>query len=55
MAHASEILHQIARGGLRWVEVPVTIQYNRETLVKGQSTAGFAGILSDLVMGRLGG
>ena len=27
MAHASELLHEIARSGLRYVEVPVTIEY----------------------------
>ena len=41
--------------GLRWVEVPVTIQYTEVTLEKGQRTGSFFGILSDLVMGRLGG
>ena len=29
MAHASEILHQIAASGLAYVEAPVTIQYSR--------------------------
>jgi hypothetical protein len=53
MAHASEILHQIAHSGLRWVEVPVTIEYTPETLAKGQRSTGMMAILADLVMGRL--
>ena len=53
MAHASEILHQIARSRLRWVEVPVTIEYSDYTIKKGQKTVGFVAILSDLLMGGL--
>jgi polyprenyl-phospho-N-acetylgalactosaminyl synthase len=36
MAHASEILAEIARSGLRYVEVPVTIAYTDYSLAKGQ-------------------
>ena len=36
MAHASEILHQIAQSGLAYVEVPVTIKYTDYSLAKGQ-------------------
>jgi glycosyltransferase involved in cell wall biosynthesis len=36
MAHASEILEQIGRCGLRYVEVPVTIEYSRYSMAKGQ-------------------
>ncbi len=53
MAHASEILHQISQSGLRWVEVPVTIDYTPETLAKGQQSTGMVAILADLLMGRL--
>ena len=38
MEHASEVLDQIARSGLRFVEVPVTIRYSSDSLAKGQST-----------------
>jgi polyprenyl-phospho-N-acetylgalactosaminyl synthase len=36
MAHASELLSKLSRSGLRWQEVPVTICYTEQTLVKGQ-------------------
>ena len=36
MAHASEILGQIAASGLKFVEVPVTIEYSGYSLTKGQ-------------------
>jgi polyprenyl-phospho-N-acetylgalactosaminyl synthase len=48
MAHASEILHQIARSGLRYVEVPVTIQYSGYSLAKGQKLSEFVTVLIDL-------
>ena len=53
MAHASEILHQIAASGLRYVEVPVTIQYSRYSLAKGQRVSEFVVILLDLFARRL--
>lgn len=39
MEHASEILDQIARSGLRFIEVPVTIRYSEASLAKGQKTS----------------
>lgn len=53
MAHASEILSQIAASGLRYVEVPVTVKYTRYSLAKGQSGGAAFGILLDLVLRRL--
>lgn len=53
MAHASEILHVIANSGLRYVEHPVTIQYHRSTLAKGQRTADAWGVFTRLVISRL--
>ena len=53
MAHASEILHQIAASGLRYVEAPVTIQYSRYSLAKGQRASEFVVILLDLFAQRL--
>ena len=53
MAHASEILHQVAASGLRYVEVPVTIQYSRYSLAKGQRVSEFVVILLDLFARRL--
>lgn len=37
-AHASEILHEIARLGLRVMEVPVTIRYTAYSLARGDSS-----------------
>lgn len=48
MAHASEILHAIAGCGLRYVEVPVTIDYSAYSLAKGQRLADSLRILLDL-------
>jgi hypothetical protein len=53
MAHASELLDQIARSGLRYVEVPVTIEYSRYSLAKGQRLADSLRILMDLSAQRL--
>lgn len=53
MAHASEILDQIAAKKLRYVEVPVTIRYNSETLTKGQSSWDAVRITGHLLAGRL--
>src|SRR5580704_7529556 len=53
MAHASELLHEIARSGLRYVEVPVTIEYSRYSLAKGQRLADSLRILVDLSAQRL--
>jgi len=39
MEHASEIIDQIARSGLKYVEVPVTIRYSADSLAKGQKTS----------------
>jgi glycosyltransferase involved in cell wall biosynthesis len=53
MAHASEILHQIAESGLRFVEAPVTIEYNAYSLEKGQRLSDALMILVDLFARRL--
>jgi glycosyltransferase involved in cell wall biosynthesis len=53
MAHASEILEQIAASGLPYVEVPVTIDYTRYSLAKGQSLADSVAILFDLSLQKL--
>jgi polyprenyl-phospho-N-acetylgalactosaminyl synthase len=49
MAHASEILHAIARERLRYVEVPVSIRYTDYSLAKGQSVFNMVNILWDLL------
>jgi glycosyltransferase involved in cell wall biosynthesis len=53
MAHASELLDAIARSGLRYVEVPVTIEYSGYSLAKGQRLTDSLRILVDLSAQRL--
>ena len=53
MAHASEILEQIATLGLSYVEVPCTITYTDYSMAKGQHMSGAFTILTDLFMRRL--
>jgi polyprenyl-phospho-N-acetylgalactosaminyl synthase len=54
MAHASEILEQIARLRLRYVEVPVTIVYTAYSKRKGQSMINTVNILIDLLTQKIG-
>ena len=53
MAHASEILHQIATSHLRYVEVPVKIKYTDYSIAKGQRSSNAMSILLELVAGAL--
>jgi glycosyltransferase involved in cell wall biosynthesis len=53
MAHASEILDQIAKHKLRYVEVPVTVRYHASTLAKGQSSWDAFRITGHLLAGRM--
>ena len=53
MAHASDLLHQIASLGLRFQECPVTIKYTDETIRKGQRSSAAVGILSRVFVSRL--
>jgi len=53
MAHASELVAQIGRLGLRFKEVPVTITYSPYSVQKGQRLSNGFRILSDLVAGWL--
>lgn len=53
MAHASEILAEIARSRLRYVEVPVTIAYTDYSMAKGQRAGDFVMILLDLFAQRI--
>jgi glycosyltransferase involved in cell wall biosynthesis len=54
MAHASEIISQLANSGLKVGEGPVTIRYTEYSMAKGQSALGALNILVDLLMARLG-
>ncbi|MEZ6066724.1 MAG: glycosyltransferase family 2 protein [Planctomycetaceae bacterium] len=53
MAHASEILSEIGRLGLRYREVPVTVRYTDDSLRKGQSTWDALRITGQLLLGRI--
>jgi polyprenyl-phospho-N-acetylgalactosaminyl synthase len=53
MAHASEILDQISRHKLVYVEVPVTITYTDHSRAKGQTLLGAADIIGELILGKL--
>lgn len=53
MAHATELLDQIARSRLGYVEVPVTIEYSAYSLAKGQKLSDSLRILVDLSAQRL--
>jgi polyprenyl-phospho-N-acetylgalactosaminyl synthase len=53
MAHASEILHQIADSGFKYVERPVTVAYTAYSRAKGQRFGDALFILTDLFARRL--
>lgn len=50
MAHATEIVAQVARHRMRYVEVPVTIRYTAYSLAKGQKLGNSVHILVDLLL-----
>ena len=50
MAHASEIVSQLAQSKLPWAEMPVHIEYTEYSKSKGQSLLNSVNILVDLVM-----
>ncbi len=50
MAHATEIIGQLARAKVKIVEVPVTIHYSAYSLAKGQKLTNALRILLDLMM-----
>lgn len=53
MAHASEILEQIALLKLKYVEAPVTIRYTEYSKLKGQRISNSLHILADLFVARM--
>ena len=53
MAHASELLEQIAAGKFRYVEVPVRVRYTHYSLGKGQKLRHSVQIVWDLFFSRL--
>jgi glycosyltransferase involved in cell wall biosynthesis len=54
MAHASEIIDEIKKHELSWLEAPVKVRYTDYSRSKGQRTSAAAKILIDLMMARLG-
>ena len=52
MAHASEILEQIAGRRLRFAEAPVTVRYTEYSLRKGQRISGMFKVLADIFYAR---
>lgn len=53
MAHASEILEEIGKNNLRYIEVPVKVRYTEYSKKKGQSVFGAFKILWDLLLGKI--
>lgn len=53
MAHASEIESLVARQGLLWTELPVSIAYSAYSLDKGQSNLNAVNVMYDLMVARL--
>jgi len=53
MEHASEIIEQVSRSGLRYVEVPVRIRYTEASLAKGQRTSAALGLGLRLLLEKL--
>jgi glycosyltransferase involved in cell wall biosynthesis len=51
MAHASEIVSQIAVLKLRYKEIPIQVLYSEYSLAKGQKTSNLVNILVDLFFG----
>jgi len=54
MAHASEIVYEVKRKKLSYVEVPVTITYDAYVRAKGQSIFNAFSILWEILKVRLG-
>ncbi|MBI4250802.1 glycosyltransferase family 2 protein [Candidatus Uhrbacteria bacterium] len=53
MAHASEILHEIVRHNLSYVEVPVTVLYTKYSLLHGQKSSNAFHIVTRLLWRKL--
>jgi polyprenyl-phospho-N-acetylgalactosaminyl synthase len=53
MAHASEILEEIAAHQLRWREVPVTVRYSAYSLAKGQRSSDSFRIAAQVLIEKL--
>jgi glycosyltransferase involved in cell wall biosynthesis len=52
MAHASEILSQIRKNNLSYVEYPTDVRYTKYSLSKGQKSSNLISIIFELLMGK---
>jgi hypothetical protein len=52
MAHASELVDQVRRTGLAWVEVPVRVRYTVYSRAKGQRSWSALRIAWDYLLGK---
>jgi hypothetical protein len=52
-AHASELIDEIRRSGLPYVEVPVQIRYTEYSLSKGQRSSAAIRVAIDYLVDRL--
>lgn len=52
MAHASQIVSQVAASNLAWAESPVEIKYTEYSKAKGQSLLNSVNIVTDLLIGK---
>jgi len=53
MEHASEIIDQVGRHGLRYVEVPVTIRYTDYSVAKGQRNSNAIRIAAKILLDKM--
>ena len=53
MAHATELVHWIVKGGFKYTEVPVTILYTKYSKAKSQSLFNSVNIGFDLLMRKV--
>jgi glycosyltransferase involved in cell wall biosynthesis len=53
MEHASEIIDQIKRSSLKYIEVPVQIRYTADTLAKGQRMSDAIGLGVRILLRRV--
>lgn len=53
MAHSSEIIDEIKRNNLKFVEIPVKVNYTKYSLSKGQSAIDSFKIVKDLFIKKL--
>jgi polyprenyl-phospho-N-acetylgalactosaminyl synthase len=53
MAHATEVLQQIVKSGLPYIEVPVTLEYTSYSKAKGQRLSNSVNIVLELLTGAL--